>query len=62
MDTLAELFAHVLTIFCTFAAYTYCVHYKLRRANDAIPFHRDTVFGEPAAKKQLPDFSTRSKQ
>lgn len=28
MDTLAELFAHVLTIFCTFAAYTYCVHYN----------------------------------
>ncbi len=64
MDSLAELFAHVLTIFVLLQRMPVaCIsNYIKRRANDAIPFHRDTVFGKPAAKKQLPDFSTRSKQ
>lgn len=34
MDTLAELFAHVLTIFCTFAAYACCVHFKRYKSHN----------------------------
>ena len=29
MDSLTELFTHVLTIFCTFAACACCAHFKL---------------------------------
>ena len=61
MDSFTQLFAHVLTIFVLLQRIPIACIIK-RRANDAIPFHRDTVFGKPAAKKQLPDFSTRSKQ
>jgi hypothetical protein len=61
-------FAHVLTIFCTFAACACCAYFKLyklhisnyinKEGNDVIPFFGDTVFGKSAAKKLLPDFST----